>query len=259
VARGRATLTLRREDGRIICERVRVADTMWRRLRGLLGRKSLDSEEGMLLRPGFSIHTAFMRFPIDVVFLDSELVVLKIDPEVKPFRTSAARGAREVVELRAGECARRGLSEGDRVTWAPLAPDDQLTDEIVARHATRGRVVVASRDPRFVKLSRFLLESRDIGVTGAVPVDELAEELAGDPVDVVLLDAADELSAGLRAAAAIITEHDDVAVVVVGEGAAERAPSAQRVFDKWQESDAFVSAVEEAVGARERAESTAPA
>jgi uncharacterized membrane protein (UPF0127 family) len=252
VARGGATLTLRREDGRIVCERVRVADTMWRRLRGLLGRKNLESDEGMLLRPGFSIHTAFMRFPIDVVFLDTELVVLKIDPGVKPFRTASCRGAREVVELRAGECARRGLAEGDRVTWAPLATDDELVDDIApVRHGGRGRVLIGSRDPRFVKLTRFLLESREIGVTAAVPLDELAEELAGDPVDVVLLDAADELADGLRTAAGVLADHGDVAVVVAGEGAAERAPGTQRVYDKWEETDELIAAVEEAIGVRD--------
>ena len=64
------SLTLRREDGRIVCESVRVADTIARRMRGLLGRKDLPSDEGILLRPAWSIHTAFMRFPIDAVFID---------------------------------------------------------------------------------------------------------------------------------------------------------------------------------------------
>jgi len=76
-----ATLTLRREDGRIVCERVVVADRAHRRMRGLLGRKYLRQGEGMVLRPGWSIHTAFMRFPIDAVFLDADQVVIKIEHE----------------------------------------------------------------------------------------------------------------------------------------------------------------------------------
>ena len=95
-----ATLTLRREDGRIVCERVVVADRAHRRMRGLLGRKYLRQGEGMVLRPGWSIHTAFMRFPIDAVFLDADQVVIKIEHEVGPWRTVSCRGAREVVELR---------------------------------------------------------------------------------------------------------------------------------------------------------------
>ena len=102
-----ATLTLRREDGRIVCERVVVADRAHRRMRGLLGRKYLREGEGMVLRPGWSIHTAFMRFPIDAVFLDADQVVIKIEPEIGAWRTVSCRGAREVVELSAGECHRR--------------------------------------------------------------------------------------------------------------------------------------------------------
>jgi uncharacterized protein len=107
-----ATLTLRREDGRIVCERVVVADRAHRRMRGLLGRKYLRQGEGMVLRPGWSIHTAFMRFPIDAVFLDSDHVVMKVAADVRPWRASARLRARAVLELPAGEAARRGLSPG---------------------------------------------------------------------------------------------------------------------------------------------------
>src|SRR5919204_3805199 len=120
-----ATLTLRREDGRVVCERVFVADRAHHRMRGLLGRRRLEGGEGMVLRPAWSIHTAFMRFPIDVVFLDADQVVIKIVPRLPPFKTASARGAREVVELRAGECDRRGLGLGDRVAWAARAAGDE--------------------------------------------------------------------------------------------------------------------------------------
>jgi uncharacterized membrane protein (UPF0127 family) len=247
----RSVLTLRREDGRIVCERVRVCDRWVSRMVGLLGRKSLTSDEGVSLRPSFSIHTAFMRFPIDVVFLDAELVVLKIDASVKPFRTAACRGAREVVELRAGECERRGLTEGDRVTWAPLASTDELGAAIdVSRPDRRGGVLLAGRDPRFAKLARFLLDGRGIAVTASVPLDQLVEELADRPVDVVLLDAGDELAEALRVAATVSAGNPDVTVVLVGEGAAERAPSGLRLFDKWEETDEVMTAVEHAVDAR---------
>ena len=108
-----ATLTLRREDGRIVCERVVVADRAHRRMRGLLGRKYLRQGEGMVLRPGWSIHTAFMRFPIDVVFLDRELKVLEVRASVPPWRLAARRGARAALELGAGEASRRGIAVPD--------------------------------------------------------------------------------------------------------------------------------------------------
>lgn len=85
------------------------------RMRGLLGRRSLDSDQGILLRPAGSVHTFFMRFAIDVLFLDRELVVVGIEPELRPWRTAARRGAKSVVELAAGECARRGVVVGDRL------------------------------------------------------------------------------------------------------------------------------------------------
>ena len=117
-------LTLRREDGRVVAESVTVADSTGRRLRGLLGKRDLPSGHGVLLRPAWSIHTAFMRFPIDVVFLDADQIVIKIVPDLRPFKTASCRGAREVVELRAGECERRGLALGDRVAWAARAADE---------------------------------------------------------------------------------------------------------------------------------------
>jgi uncharacterized membrane protein (UPF0127 family) len=84
-------------------------------MRGLLGRRSLDSDEGILLRPAGSVHTFFMRFAIDVLFLDRDLVVVGIEPELRPWRTAGRRGAKSVVELAAGECARRGVVVGDRL------------------------------------------------------------------------------------------------------------------------------------------------
>ena len=82
-------------------------------MRGLLGRSGLNEGEGILLRPAGSIHTFFMRFAIDVVFLDRDLVVVGIESSLGPWRTASRRGAKSVVELAAGECDRRGLRVGD--------------------------------------------------------------------------------------------------------------------------------------------------
>ncbi len=87
-------------------------------MRGLLGRRDLPRGEGILLRPAASVHTWFMRFPIDVVFLDRELRVLKVVPGLGPWRMASGRGARAVLELAAGECERRGLEAGDRLVVA---------------------------------------------------------------------------------------------------------------------------------------------
>ena len=111
-------VSLTRADGRVVCEHLLVAARPLRRMRGLLGRAALPRDEGLLLRPAGSVHTFFMRFPIDVVFLDSEEVVVGIEPSLAPWKTAGRRGARAVVELAAGECERRGLQVGDRLVAA---------------------------------------------------------------------------------------------------------------------------------------------
>jgi uncharacterized membrane protein (UPF0127 family) len=103
-------------EGTVVCEHCLLAETMFARLRGLLGRSGLSSGEGMLLRPAASIHTAFMRFPIDAVFLDRENRVVKVAAELAPWRAAACRGSRTVLELPAGEAARQGLSPGVSLT-----------------------------------------------------------------------------------------------------------------------------------------------
>ena len=109
---------LRRADGAVVCERCTLADSPLTRLRGLLGRDGLDPGEGLLLRPASSIHTFFMRFPIDVVFLDRALVVVAVADRIEPWRAASQRGAKAVLELPAGESSRRGISVGDQLTLA---------------------------------------------------------------------------------------------------------------------------------------------
>jgi uncharacterized membrane protein (UPF0127 family) len=109
---------LHRADGSVVVERCLVADRPFARMRGLLGRRELPSGEGLLLRPAASIHTFFMRFPIDAVFLGGDGEVLRVASSVAPWRTASRRGARAVLELAAGECERRGLATGDRLEVA---------------------------------------------------------------------------------------------------------------------------------------------
>lgn len=106
---------VRGEDGTVVCERCVVADSIWLRTKGLLGRASLPEDEGIWLAPAGSIHMFFMRFAIDAVFLDRDLKVLKVAADLGPWRMSAKRGAKIVLELPAGRCARVGVREGDRL------------------------------------------------------------------------------------------------------------------------------------------------
>jgi hypothetical protein len=248
MARHKGTLTLRRQDGRVVCEAVEVRDTTFSRLRGLLGRSKLLPDEGVVLRPAWSIHTAFMRFPIDVVFLDQDQVVIRIEPELRPFHTASCRGAREIIELSAGECARRGLELGDRVAWAArVTVDEGVSAEPLARPARRGPVVLASSDQRFTKLVHFLLDGRGIDVTATVPVEDAARALDEEQPLALVLDAGDERGETLRTANSLRASHPEVQVVLAGESAAERTPAGVHIFDKWNETEALVDVVETAV------------
>ena len=103
--------------GEVICERCYVADRSLPRVRGLIGWGRLKPTEGMLLRPSWSLHTAFVRFPIDVVFLDEQLAVLKVKSRLKPWHVAFDRRADAVLELPAGRCEDLGIEPGDMFAW----------------------------------------------------------------------------------------------------------------------------------------------
>ncbi len=107
---------VRKEDGSVVCERCLVADSPWLRMKGLLGRRELSDGEGILLRPCASIHMFFMRFAIDAVFLDRDLQVVRVAPNLKPWHMASKRRAKMVLELPAGACEREGIREGDRLS-----------------------------------------------------------------------------------------------------------------------------------------------
>jgi hypothetical protein len=109
------TIVNRTRDDRVVCARTEVADTLWKRLRGLLGRDSLGEGEGMLFRGEASIHSAFMRFRFDAVFMDRELRVVGLAQDIPPWRARGAKGARNILELGAGEISRTELAIGDQL------------------------------------------------------------------------------------------------------------------------------------------------
>jgi uncharacterized membrane protein (UPF0127 family) len=114
----RGVVSLTRTDGSVVCERCVVADRMLPRMKGLLGKRELDPGEGLLIQPAPSIHTFFMRFPIDVVFLAKNGEVMKVAPNVGPWRMRSCRRAFAVLELPAGEAESRGITVGDHIERA---------------------------------------------------------------------------------------------------------------------------------------------
>ena len=94
----------------------RVARSYWSRLVGLLGRSSLQPGQALVLEPCGSVHTAFMRFTIDVLFLDRSRRVVKAVPSLKPFRLSGVlRGAHSAIELPSGVIASTATAVGDEL------------------------------------------------------------------------------------------------------------------------------------------------
>lgn len=91
---------------------IRRADRFLSRLVGLMFAPPLEPGAGLLLVPCASVHTAFMRHPIDVVFLDRAGRIEKIVPHLKPWRLAACLRAHQTLELAAGEAARLGLAAG---------------------------------------------------------------------------------------------------------------------------------------------------
>ena len=92
----------------------RVADTFWSRVRGLIGSNPLAPGEGLLIVPCNSIHTHFMRFPIDVLYVNADQVVVGIDHSLPPWRIGRVhRGAHFVLELPAGRARATNTQVGD--------------------------------------------------------------------------------------------------------------------------------------------------
>jgi hypothetical protein len=101
--------------GHLVASTVEVAVTSAERRRGLLGRDTLDVAAALVLSPCCAIHTAFMRFPIDVTFLDAEGEVIKIVRDLVPWRLAVAPRAHAVVEFAGGSLRSRDIQTGDRI------------------------------------------------------------------------------------------------------------------------------------------------
>jgi uncharacterized protein len=109
------------DSGKVVCERCEVAETSFSRMRGLLGRSSLQPDGGMLIDGAGSVHMFFMRFPIDVVFLSRDRTVVGVRHRLAPWRIAAARHAVAALELPAGRAAEAGVEKGDRLVFEDVA------------------------------------------------------------------------------------------------------------------------------------------
>jgi uncharacterized protein len=101
--------------------KIRLADSYYSRLRGLLGRKRLQEREGLLLERCASVHTIGMHYPLDLVFLDKHGKVMQCREGVKPFRTASAKGAYYTLELDMGEIRKNDIKVNDLFEWSGLS------------------------------------------------------------------------------------------------------------------------------------------
>ena len=100
----------------VLADAAEVADTSAKRRTGLLKHDRLAPGEGLWIVPCESVHTFFMKFPIDLVYLDKRKKVRKIRPAVPPWRLSLCLGAHSVLELPAGRVAEIGAEVGDELS-----------------------------------------------------------------------------------------------------------------------------------------------
>lgn len=104
----------RRPQNELLLADLRIARSLPSRVRGLLGTSGLSDSEGLWIHRCNSIHTFFMRYSIDCVFLDRNLMVRSVVENIRPGRIVWPRwSARSVIELRAGRARELQLKPGD--------------------------------------------------------------------------------------------------------------------------------------------------
>src|SRR5262245_21067695 len=125
----------------VLASHIEMATTARQRLTGLLGRRALAPETGLLLAPCGAVHTAFMRFAIDVVFIDGDGRAVKVVRRLKPWRIAMSLRARAVIELGAGTLGDGEVQPGDRMYVAPAQQRDPMAARIppAARHGSHRR------------------------------------------------------------------------------------------------------------------------
>ena len=105
---------------KVLVQKLKIARNFWDRTVGLLGRKSIGENEGLLIFQCASIHTFFMRFAIDVVFIESNMVVKKIVHKIRPWRIAMCKGAFYALELPAGKAEQLGIYVGQVLAFSEL-------------------------------------------------------------------------------------------------------------------------------------------
>lgn len=103
-------------NGKLIAENINVADTYFKRLRGLLGKRQMTKDEGLLLTKCASVHCFFMKMTIDVVYLSASMDVLEVET-LRPWQIGSwVKGAVHTLELKEG-VAQSLIKKGDQLDF----------------------------------------------------------------------------------------------------------------------------------------------
>jgi len=106
---------MNRRSGETVASTIELAMTRSARRRGLLHRSGLDADRALVLAPCLAVHTAFMQFAIDVMFVDRAGAITRIVRHLAPWRVAASRHAYATIELPAGALDDRDVVVGDRL------------------------------------------------------------------------------------------------------------------------------------------------
>jgi uncharacterized protein len=105
--------------GTVLATCLEVADSGPKRNKGLLGRTGLPEGGGLWIVPCESVHTFFMKFPIDLIYLDRKNRIKKVCDSVRPWRLSACLSAHSILELPSGTIRNTQTQAGDTLEFAP--------------------------------------------------------------------------------------------------------------------------------------------
>jgi len=111
----------------VVAASVEVADSGPKRSKGLLGRKGLDPGSGLWIVPCEAVHTFWMQFPIDLIYLDRDLRIRKLRSNVRPWRLSGCLTAHSVLELGVGTIQASQVMPGDKLEFSPLDAEADLS------------------------------------------------------------------------------------------------------------------------------------
>ncbi len=113
----------------LLAQNVRIANTHWTRLRGLMGttQSAFDTGQALWIVPCHGVHTIAMRFPLDLLYLDHYSTVIHLEEDIKPWRFAAIkRRAASVLELPAGTIRSSGTNVGDKIEIATANQPEEL-------------------------------------------------------------------------------------------------------------------------------------